>query len=219
MVSTFIDRVRQWSSPVLEPPLFATERRTARLLLRPYRMSDLSWWMAIEADAAVRGPLGWPERSKPDIARHLRARTRHTALHHAGSLLVLAMEHEGRVIGDVSIHLRSVAPATRSAEVGWLLRSDCRGRGFATEAARELLRLAFDDARVNLVTAVIAAPNESSARLASRLGFRLAARAGSVNTYLLSREERIRTKESSPCRPAPASTGSTQQLWVERKAG
>ncbi|MGH1524472.1 GNAT family N-acetyltransferase [Leifsonia sp. L25] len=174
-------------------------------MLRPYRMSDLGCWLAIEADEAVRQPLHWPERTASEARDHLRARTRHTVLRGSGSLLVLAVEYEGCVIGDVSIHLRTVAPATRSVEVGWLLRSDHHRRGLATEAAGELLRFAFDDVNANLVTAVISSTNEASAKLARRLGFQLAARVSGYDTYLLSREAHNRPVASaalSPARPA-----------------
>lgn len=214
-----VDRVRGWRAVALEPPVVAAMRRTNRLVLRPYRMTDLDDWLAIEADGAVRRPLGWPERTRFEATAHLRARTHHTALTRAGSLLVLAVEHEGRVIGDVSIHLRTVAPETRSVEVGWLLHSDHRGRGFATEAAAELFGLAFDEVKANLVTAVVSAGNEASERLALRLGFQLAARGAGTATYILSRETHDRAAAGRG--PGLGATGRSgeQSRWTDRRAG
>ncbi|WP_369963722.1 GNAT family N-acetyltransferase [Leifsonia sp. EB34] len=214
-----VDRVRGGGAAALEPAVVAATRRTNRLVLRPYRMSDLGCWLAIEADEAVRKPLHWPERTTSEARAHLRARTRHTILRSAGSLLVLAVEYESRVIGDVSIHLRTVAPATRSVEVGWLLRSDYRRRGLATEAAGELLRLAFNDVNANLVTAVISSANEASARLARRLGFQLAARVAGYDTYLLSREAHDRPVASPRSESGAPSRSGEPSSWNERRAG
>ncbi len=109
-----------WSSPVLELPVEAHEVRTARLVLRPYRATDDADWRRIEDDEEVRQGLDWPLRTARQAHEHLLARTGHTVLAGPGDLLVLAVEHDGHVIGDVSLHLRTVAPETRTAEIGWL---------------------------------------------------------------------------------------------------
>ena len=94
------------------------------------------------------------------------------------------------MIGDLSRHLRTLAPATRTVEMGWLLRSAHSGRGLATEAADAMLDVAFEHAHAVLVTAVVRGRNDASAKLALRLGFRLAAQRGELTTYVLSREDR-----------------------------
>ncbi|MGO4535977.1 GNAT family N-acetyltransferase [Leifsonia sp. 2MCAF36] len=189
-MGSLVRQVRHLGTPGLAPPVVAGESRTPRLLLRGYRMADTADWLEIEGDEAVREGLGWPARTAAEAVEHLRARTHHTALSHPGDLLVLAAEHEGHVIGDVSLHLRTIAPATRTVEIGWLLRSTHRGRGFATEAADAMLEIAFERVGATLVTAVVSGWNEASAKLALRLGFRLAAQRADLTTYVLSWEDR-----------------------------
>jgi RimJ/RimL family protein N-acetyltransferase len=181
--------VHNLRAPALEEPVIAGPRETSRLILRPYTMDDVDDWAAIEQDASVREALGWPERTPAEVREHLRHRTRHTTLRHVGDLLVLAAEYQGRVIGDVSLHLRTTAPATRSVEVGWLVHSRFRGQGLATEAADAILDVAFEDAKATLVVAVLSNANERSAKLALRLGFRLAAYRGDFTTFVLSRDD------------------------------
>ena len=188
-MSSLMRRVRTLRAPALESPVVARGRATRRALLRPYAMSDLHDWTAIEQDASVREALGWPTRDAAEAVEHLRARTHHTVLRHVGDLLVLAAEYQGRVVGDVSLHLRTIAPATRSVEIGWLLRSGFRGQGLATEAAAAILDIAFEEAGATLVVAVVSSANASSAKLALRLGFRLAAFRGDATTFVLSRED------------------------------
>lgn len=184
-----IHRPRLLRGPELDEPVNAPVLGTDRLLLRPYRAEDAVDWLAIEADEQVRSGLGWPTRTERQALEHFRARRHHTALRQVGDFLALAVEHDGHVIGDVSLHLRTLAEETRSVEIGWLQRSDRCGHGYATEAAEAALDLAFGPLGAMLVTAVVARANEPSARLARRLGFRLAGATASRATWLLAREE------------------------------
>jgi RimJ/RimL family protein N-acetyltransferase len=188
--------MRTWRAPALDSAVVAAERSTPRLRLRPYVEDDIDDWLAIEGDATIREAFDWPRRSAFEAVQHLRARTRHTTLLHSGDFLVLAAEYRGQVIGDVSLHLRTVAAPTRSVEMGWLLRSDFRGRRLATEAAEAMLDVAFEQVGANVVTAVVFNRNEPSAKLALRLGFRVAAHQERVTTYVLLRDGYIREASS-----------------------
>ncbi|MFF1635193.1 GNAT family N-acetyltransferase [Leifsonia sp. NPDC058248] len=158
--------------------------RTPRLVLRPHRMSDVEAWLRIERDSSIQANLHWPERDRRQMITHLRDRTRKTVLRQAGDFLALAVELDGEVIGDVSMHLRTVAPESRSAEVGWLQLSRYRGQGFATEAAEALLTFAFRTLGTRWVTALVDANNERSMALAVRLGFARVAQTGCTVTFL-----------------------------------
>ncbi|CAM5415278.1 GNAT family N-acetyltransferase [Leifsonia shinshuensis] len=187
-----------WSPPVLGMPVVAREVRTARLLLRPYRATDDADWRRIEDDEEVRRGLDWPLRTPRQAHEHLLARTTHTSLSEPGDLLVLAVEHDGRVIGDVSLHLRTVAAETRVVEIGWLQLTSEGGRGYATEAARAMLDLAFGEVGACLVTAVVDRSNLSSARLALRLGFRLAGETAQRATFVLAEADDAALRAAQP---------------------
>jgi RimJ/RimL family protein N-acetyltransferase len=60
----------------------------------------------------------------------------------------------------------------RTAEVGFVFHPDHHGRGYATEAATELLRLAFDQAELHRVYPRCDARNGASAAVLRRLGMR-----------------------------------------------
>lgn len=85
--------------------------------------------------------------------------------------IALAVEHEGRVIGELL--LRAGTLADQQAEIGWAFSPDARGRGLATEAARELLAIAFAELRMHRVWAQLDPRNTASARLCERIGMRL----------------------------------------------
>jgi RimJ/RimL family protein N-acetyltransferase len=74
------------------------------------------------------------------------------------------------VIGDLLVQAGQLAD--RQAEIGWVLNPAYHGRGLATEAARELLVLAFAELRMHRVWAQLDPRNDASVRLCERLGMR-----------------------------------------------
>ena len=80
------------------------------------------------------------------------------------------------------IFLRSAPEYRYAAEAGWTRPSDLEigyrfrreawGQGFATEAARELVRLALADASVMCVVAAALVPNRGSWRVMEKVGMR-----------------------------------------------
>lgn len=92
----------------------------------------------------------------------------------------LVVELDGLVVGDLMLALEDawsqleVADRAKGvqAELGWCIDPSYGGRGYATEAARCLLRLCFKDLGVRRVTANCFAGNVASWRLMERLGMR-----------------------------------------------
>ena len=60
----------------------------------------------------------------------------------------------------------------RGGEIGYVFNPDHQGHGYATEAARALLDLAFDGLGLHRVVARIDARNDASAAVLRRLGLR-----------------------------------------------
>lgn len=176
----------------LPSPIEAPVLRTPRLMLRPHRMSDADAWMRIELEPSIRESLHWPVRDRRGVLAHLRNRTQQTVIWHVDDFLALAVELDGEVIGDVSMHLRTTSPETRFVEIGWLQLPEYSGRGFATEAATALLDFAFTTVGACWATAVIYADNDRSIALAERLGFVRVSRTDETVTYLTAAESRAR---------------------------
>lgn len=158
----------------MDAPLRAPRLLTPRLLLRPHRLGDAATWYEIQSNPSVVEYLPWPLRNRAQSFEHLLHRTRHTRLLRADDFLALAVVRDGRLIGDVSLHLRDVGADDRSAEIGWVFDPACSGRGYATEAAVAMLGLAFGGGSglgARVVTAVVHPDNDRSLALAARLGF------------------------------------------------
>jgi RimJ/RimL family protein N-acetyltransferase len=74
------------------------------------------------------------------------------------------------LLGDIMIRLRS--REHRQAEVGFCFHPDHQGQGYASEAARAMLRLAFEAGGMHRVFGSADARNTASAALMARLGMR-----------------------------------------------
>lgn len=76
-----------------------------------------------------------------------------------------------RVIGDVGFH-HPITAATTSAEIGYNVIPQARGRGYTTEAVAALIQAAFAHTGVTQVIAQIEPGNAASLRVAAKLGMR-----------------------------------------------
>jgi len=148
------------------------ELRTERLLLRPFRPGDIDRLADWQSRPEVSRFLYWEPRSRAEAEIALARRMTETRLEADDDCLALAVERQGDglLLGDASIWLRSVA--NRQVEVGYVFHPDAGGHGYATEAARALLTLAFDDLSAHRVFARTDARNTPSAALLRRLGMR-----------------------------------------------
>jgi RimJ/RimL family protein N-acetyltransferase len=145
---------------------------TERLLLRPHRSADLEDLQRYHGDPGVVRFIPWPVRTREQTAVALESRTRQGAVAEPGEWLVLAIELRatGRVIGEVLLKFESATDA--AGELGYAMARDVEGNGYATEAARAMLDLAFGSFGLHRVIARLDARNEASARLLRRLGMR-----------------------------------------------
>lgn len=145
---------------------------TARLRLRPFTLDDLDALYAIQSRADVARYLYWGPRSRDEVRAALTARTRLTSFEAEGDTLVLAIERRdsGALIGDVNLAWRSAE--YQQGEIGFVLHPDHYGRGYAREAAVEMLRLGFAGLGLHRIIGRCDARNGASARLMERLGMR-----------------------------------------------
>ncbi|HKX40479.1 MAG TPA: GNAT family N-acetyltransferase [Burkholderiaceae bacterium] len=78
---------------------------------------------------------------------------------------------EGRYIGGTGLH--RISWEVRRFEIGYWCRTSCQRQGYVTEAARALMRAAFDRLGARRVEVRMEDGNAASQRVAERLGFTL----------------------------------------------
>jgi len=152
---------------------FATPLRTERLSLRLMTMDDVDAVHAYHSRPDVTRYMLFDARDRAAVITKVTEMSSHTSLAIDGDYLQLAVvrSSDDRLIGDLYFSLKSVANDT--AEIGWCFNPDVYGQGFATEAARELVRFAFAEVGMRRLVAELDPRNAPSAALCVRLGMRL----------------------------------------------
>jgi RimJ/RimL family protein N-acetyltransferase len=146
------------------PPVSVPRLHTARLLLREFRMSDFDAFAANLADNDAMTFLGVSDRRTAWRIFGLGAGA--WLLQGAGWWAV-ELRESGTLVGTVGAFFREGWP---EMELGWNTFRQYWGKGYATEAATELVRYAFEVRREKRVTALVDAGNTASMRVAARLG-------------------------------------------------
>lgn len=146
---------------------------TERLVLRPLDEADVDALLDYHESAEVHRYLPMAAMDEQTVRRRiLEGPWARSTLEEPGQAAVLGVEmaDRGELVGDVM--LLWVSAADRSGEVGYVFNPRHAGHGYATEAVRAVLALAFDDLALHRVVARIDPRNEPSLRLARRLGMR-----------------------------------------------
>ena len=146
--------------------------RTERLTIRPATPEDTDGLWRVRRIPTVFEWLGHDFSDRDRFAAMM--------AEPEGLSSTLVLEQEGRIVGDLYLRVTDawaqsdVAEGARrtQAEIGWVLDPAYAGRGLATEAAEELLRICFEDLGLRRVRALCFADNEPSWRLMERVGMR-----------------------------------------------
>ena len=142
---------------------------TARLRLRPFADDDADALFALQSNAHVLRYWDAPPWTEPARAERFIAACRLMAEEGSGVRLAVDRAGDGSFIGWCSLSRWN--PDFRSASLGYCFDAAVWGHGYATEAARGLLRWAFGTLDLNRVQAETDTRNLASARVLEKLGF------------------------------------------------
>jgi RimJ/RimL family protein N-acetyltransferase len=148
---------------------------TERLRLRAFTPDDLESLFDLHRREDVARWLYKPPWTRAFAEEQNAKRPAMTTFRADGDPILLAIveRDSGAFVGDAMFRLLSAEH--RNGEIGFVLHPDHQGRGYATEAARELLRLGFEDAGLHRMIARCEPRNTASAAVMERLGMRLEA--------------------------------------------
>ncbi|WP_085908418.1 GNAT family N-acetyltransferase [Kiloniella majae] len=74
-----------------------------------------------------------------------------------------------RVVGEMTFHLWEVK---KTWEMGWLILPEFQGKGYASEAAKALLKVGFEKMRLHRIVAMAHPENAASWRVMEKIGMR-----------------------------------------------
>lgn len=148
---------------------------TERLVLRPWRDSDLEPFAALNADPAVMEHF--PATLTTAQATALAEGIREDMAERGFGWWAAEAPGVAPFIGFIGLSVPEfgahfLPPGKRVVEVGWRLARAHWGHGYATEGARACLRFGFQELRLPEIVSFTAVQNTRSQAVMQRLGMR-----------------------------------------------
>jgi [ribosomal protein S5]-alanine N-acetyltransferase len=142
---------------------------TERLVLREFKPGDTDALLKVLGDpiAMQYYPAPFPRAEVDDWIRRNRTRYRDVGF----GMWAMLLKDSGELMGDCGCYVREVQ-GNPEFELGWHVRRDLWGRGYATEAARHCIEYAFLKLGAERIIALIRPENLSSCRVAEKNGMR-----------------------------------------------
>lgn len=139
---------------------------TRRLALRPYSEGDIPELLPLigareVAATTLRIPHPYTEHDAQEFIASIGTQDE---VH-----LGIRMRTDGRLIGGIGLRLNR---QHQNAELGYWLGVSFSGKGYATEAAQEMLRHGFQDIGLHRIFASHFKGNSASGRVLAKLGMR-----------------------------------------------
>lgn len=158
--------------PEIPPPLPGEQGpvlRTTRLVLRPLEAADAPVFHRLINDWEIcrrlpDAPFPYPAQLAADWI----AAAAHDREHKRAEQFALVEAASGALIGVAGLRMPK---GQKSAELGYWLGRAYWGQGFGLEAARRLVEWGFAALPIGQMTAMVAADNDISVAVLSRLGF------------------------------------------------
>lgn len=157
-------------------PLPQGPLETARLVLRPWRDEDIPAVYKICQDPDVQR---WTSVPSPyemkDAEWFVREHTPKGFADGDEATFAVLVKATGQIAGAIGLVgiTKLSARGVRTAEIGYWANPETRGRGYLTEAVREVVRWGFEELGLGRVTWQAFDGNAASRRVAEKAGFRI----------------------------------------------
>lgn len=141
---------------------------TSNLVLREFHERDFDGLREIDSDPEVvryERPVSSELETRTKLAWFINDRPGVSPTHQR---FAITTHSDDRVLGWITLKLNN--SDIREYEIGWTVRRADWGKGFAPEAAAEVLRYAFKDLNAHRVVAFCHAENAASVRVMEKLG-------------------------------------------------
>ena len=139
---------------------------TERLILRPWEEKDAEACYRYAKDPRVGPAAGWRAHASVEESRQIIREVLS-----APETYAIVLKETGLPVGSIGLHRRDLASGEDEMELGYWLGVPYWGRGLVPEAARELLRYAFEDLKLSRVWCAYYDGNDKSRRVQEKLGF------------------------------------------------
>lgn len=144
--------------------------KTERLLLRPWRESDLADFYAYARVDGVGQMAGWLPHENMEKSREI-------LNHFIEGKKTFALEYQGKVIGSLGVEeyreaLYPELAALQGRSIGYVLSKDYWGQGLMPEAVKTVTAWLFDEIKLDFILVSHFDWNRQSRRVIEKSGFR-----------------------------------------------
>lgn len=144
--------------------------KTERLILRPWRQSDLEDFFEYASVDGVGQMAGWVPHASKEESQMILDRF-------VNGKKTFALEYQGKVIGSLGIEFYNENSFPELAdkqcrEIGYVLAKDYWGRGLMPEAVKEVIRYLFEEVKLDIILCGHFLRNGQSARVQEKCGFK-----------------------------------------------
>lgn len=142
------------------------ELKTKRLTIRTYLPGDEIQAHEYAGDTSITMMYWLPNKTFEETAEYIKSviEKREQGLTDNLDFVII---HQDKIIGSIDLHYED---DKTTAYMGWVLKKDCRGFGFATEAAIAVRDYAFSECGVTKLLADCDARNVASSNVMKKIG-------------------------------------------------
>ena len=135
--------------------------------LRDFQAEDVDAVLAIVGDDRVTRWLSFDSRDRAGAERMLAAAITAAQTTTRSEYYLAVVDASDMLVGFA----RLAVTGPHTAQLGYATHADHQGRGYATDAARTLVRHGFDVLGLHRITAAVGPDNAASTAVLTRLGF------------------------------------------------
>ena len=151
-------------------PIHLTGRH---VILRDFHIADVDAALAVVGDDRVTQSLSFDSRTRDQTAAMIAGVIERAQQDPRDEYyLAVTLHDDDKPIGFARLGLNGV----RAAKLGYAIRADQWGNGYATDAARTLTGFGFQNLGLHRISAAIGPDNAPSIALTERLGFTIEGR-------------------------------------------
>ncbi len=138
-----------------------------RLTLREFTTDDLEATLPLVSDDRVTSHLSFDSKDREAATRYLAAAIERAHQSPRPDFYLAVTENDGgALVGFVRLGLTGV----NAADLGYAIRHDRWGRGYATEASRQIMRWGFTACGLHRIQAACGPDNLASQRVIAHIG-------------------------------------------------
>lgn len=143
--------------------------QTKRLILRPWKSSDAESMFQYACDPDIGPSAGWPAHKSLEESRNVIEN-----VFCGKEAYAVCLKEDNIAIGAIELKMKEkseLAQSDSECELGFWIGKPFWGQGLIPEAARELLRHAFEDLAMEKVWCAYYDGNAKSKRAQEKIGF------------------------------------------------